>query len=53
MFGCYDRLVLSTLRCIRSILGWSPGHGNFPRMVALAVIMLIFFLTGTVVAAIV
>ena len=40
-------------RCICSILGWSPGHGNFPRMVALAVIMLIFFLTGTVVAAIV
>ena len=37
----------------RSILGWSPGHGNFPRMVALAVIMLIFFFTGTVVAAIV
>ena len=31
---------------IRSILGWSPGHGNFPRMVAF-VIMLIFFLTGT------
>ena len=53
IFGCYDRLVFRKLRCARSILGWSPGHGNFPRMVALAVIMMIFFFTGTVVAAIV
>ena len=53
IFGCYDRLVFRILRCARSILGWSPGHGNFPRMGALAVIMLIFLLTVNVEDAIV
>ena len=53
IFGCYDRLVFRTLRCARSILGWSPGHGNFRRLVALAVVMLIFFLIVNVVAEIV
>ena len=53
IFGCYDRLVFRTLRCARSILAWSPGHGNFRRLVALAVIMLIFFLIVNVVAEIV
>ena len=29
------------MRCIRSILGWSPGHGNFPRMVAVIMLILL------------
>ena len=38
---------------LQADLGTVLFHGNFRRMVALAVIMLIFFLTGVVVAAIV